>query len=290
LIDAPGGVTGGSGPTPASAGASPAPASGSSSAQAPAGALSSAEGSGGVSDGSNPEESNPLYPRFKAVNESYSKLKWAEGIDSERAQRALAVAEWIDQNPRGFYDYFGSQLRSNGMVPAETVQAAARSEGVNGNGLPGPDFIDPGTGAKFYSADRLGQVLEQFEERISERMAPVEQQLGTMAVQVRARADAQAILARAEKWPGFSEFRGQLFNAMRSNPRLGLEQAYIDIVVPQLGARERQAFATELQQKPGATTVNPGGLAPAAGEKTSNLPIRTLLAREMRARGILKSK
>lgn len=282
----PVGVTGSSSGSSGTSAASPAPTSGTSTAQAPAGASSSAVSA--VGDSSNPEASNPLYPRFKDVNDKYSALKWADGLDQDRTRKALALAEWAESDPRGFYEYYGSQLRSNGLIPAEQVRAAVRSQGGNGQGIPGPDFRDPATGATFYSAERLNQVLEQFEQRLTQRVAPLANSLGTIQVQARARSEAQSILAQAERWAHFGEYKGQILNAMASNPRLSLPEAYIQVVVPQLGQAERQTFASELQAKPGATTVNPGGMAPAAGEKLSELPIKNLLSRAFKARGIAK--
>ena len=280
----PVGVTGGSG-SPGPSSASPAANSGPAPSQAPAGVSSSL---GDASHGSDLEGQAVPWDRFKGVNDKYTSLKWAEGMDRTRAEQALALAEWVDQNPRGFYEYFGSQLRAGGYIPAEQVQAAARTQGVPANGVPGPDFVDPSSGAKFYSAERLQQMLEQFEQRLTQRVQPLAQSLSQMELQGRARSDAQQLLSQAKSWAHFDEYRPQILNAMRSNPQLSLQDAYIAVVVPELGRAERATFATELQNKPGATTVNPGGLAPAAGGDARKLPMKTLLARAMQARGLTK--
>lgn len=244
---------------------------------------SSAEASGG--NGSDLDGQPVPFPRFKEVNDKYGKLRWAEGFDSDRVNKALSLADWLDSNPRGFYDYFGSQLRANGILPAEEVKAAVRQAGGSKENIPGPDYRDPNTGATFYSAERMNEVFASLRQELGQQIQPLNQTLGMMQVQARARQDADTMLRQAASWPHFTEYKGQIRNAMASNPNLTLQDAYIAVVAPELSRAERTTVAAELQAKPGATTVNPGGMAPAAGEKPAASTAEAL-RREMKKRGM----
>lgn len=289
----PVGVTGGAGPS-SSGGASPASgSSGSASAVAerpsPAGALSSdATGTSGADD------IQPVpHARFKEVNDKYTRLKWAEDFgdaEPETIRAQVALAKWANDDPKGFYEYYSSQLRANGLLPEP------QQRGTNGNGHapspagpPQPDYRDPQTGLTVYSADQAQKLvqyyIDQQDQKWEKRLGPTEKFLGSAQVQMRARNEATQILRDASQWPHFDANKPQIFEEMRKNPRLSLESAYRRIVIPTLESKARQDVIASTEAKTGATTISPSSAQGAGKEDLSKLPIRTLLQREARKRG-----
>jgi hypothetical protein len=293
LSPEPVGVTGGSAPS-GSGGVSPAPSgSGSSSAVAerssPAG-VSSSDGTG-TSGG----DDQPVpFARFKEVNDKYAKTRWAEDFgdsNPEEIRAQVALAKWANDDPRGFYEYYSSQLRAHGILPPP-------SEHANGNGRqpaapegpPGPDYRDPQTGLTVYSAEQAQKLvqyyIDQQDQKWEKRLGPTEKFLGSAQVQMRARNEAAQILQDARQWPHFETNRPAIFDAMKRNPRLSLETAYRQVVVPTLEARARQDVIASTEAKTGATTISPSSSQGSGREDLTKVPIRTLLRREFQKRGI----
>lgn len=288
------GVTSGTG-SAGSGDASPASgSSGSSSAvvqrPSPAG-VSSSDGTG-TSEGDGLESQTVPHSRFKEVNDKYTRLKWAEDFgdaEPETIRAQVALAKWANDDPRGFYEYYSSQLRAQGIIQApQPPRANGRAEAPDGP--PGPDYRDPQTGLTVYSADQaqklvqyyVGQIKSEFESRL----APTEKFLGTAQVQMRARNEAQQILSEASKWPHFETNKTAIFEEMRKNNRLSLESAYRRVVIPTLEAKARQDVIASTEAKTGATTISPSSAQGGGKEDLSKMSIGKLLQREFRKKGI----
>ncbi len=289
----PVGVTGGSGSS-GSGEASPA-SSGSGSASAVAERPSPAGASSSDATGANGADDQPIpRSRFNEVNEKYTRLKWAEDFgdaepDTIRAQ--VALAKWANEDPRGFYEYYSSQLRANGLLPE------APQRGTNGNGHapqpagpPQPDYRDPQTGLTVYSADQAQKLVQYYvdqqDQKWEKRLGPTEKFLGTAQVQMRARNEAAQILNDAKQWPHFETNRPQIFEEMRKNPRLTLESAYRRVVVPTLESRARQDVIASTEAKTGATTISPSSAQGGGKEDLTKKSFGQLLQREFRKRGL----
>lgn len=282
----PSGVMGGGSSAGVASPAANGSTSGAAGVQSPAPAGSVIPGSSGESVSSNPEESNPLFPRFKEVNDKYGKLKWAEAYDNpEQVSQAVALRQWVQSDPKGFFAYLRSQMEAHGHLeqtprePPKVPQA------------PQADYVDPQTGLKVFSADRAHELVrfyvDQLKGEIDGRVKPVEQFLGTAATRMRAQHEARGIIANAEtNWPHFKDHKQAIFDAMGKNKALSLSEAYISVVVPAIGNKERQGLLNELDQKPGATTASPASAQGGGRENLSKLPFSTLVAREMRKRGL----
>lgn len=287
------GVTSGAGPS-GSGGASPAPgSSGSASAVAerpsPAGASSSdATGTSGADD----LQTVP-HARFKEVNDKYTRLKWAEDFGDaqpETIRAQVALAKWANDDPRGFYEYYSSQLRANGLLPEPQQRTNSNGHAPAPEGPPGPDYRDPNTGLTVYSAERAQQLVQfhvaQLKDELDKRLGPTEKFLGSAQVQMRARNEASQILNDAKTWPHFDGNRAAIFDEMRKDPRLSLETAYRRVVVPTLEAKARQDVIASTEAKTGATTISPSSAQGGGKEDLTKKSFGQLLQREFRKRGL----
>jgi hypothetical protein len=255
----------------------------------PSSAGTTSSGAIGTSGADESREPVP-YERFQEVNGKYTKLKWAEDFgdeDPETIRGQVALARWARDDPRGFNEFYQSQLRANGYVqdpPQQRANGHAEPEGP-----PGPDYRDPATGLTVYSAEQhdksVRYYVDQLRQELSGRIAPAEQFAGTMQMQMAARNEASQILRDAKTWPGFEANQPAIFDQMRKNPRLSIEAAYRRVVIPTFEARARQDVIASTEAKTGATTISPSSAQGSGREDLSKLPFRTLVAREARKRG-----
>lgn len=270
-------------PTEADSGAA---SSGSATAIVESSASSSADGSvqPEASSSSQPSQSEPgpiPYGRFKQVNDRYNALKWAEGYDADRVSQQQALFDWLDRDPEGAFKYIEDYLSRAGAIK--------RNNGAGNTGnVPdhtGPDIVIPETGQRFYSADAhersLQHAIKAAEDRISQRLGPIEQSLTIN----RARAEAQNMLAEAETWPYYKDHEGDILREMQADKRLSLEGAYRRVVLPKVRQLERQAILAEMKQKPEASTINPGAVTTTDKRELSKLSFSDLFRREMAKRG-----
>lgn len=236
----------------------------------------------------------PLIPksRFDEANTRYQRLKWAEAVDRQQVESLRAFDQRFNQDPIATYRWLGEQLAMRGYQlqgPQQTQPHVQQPQ--NPDTLPGPDYQyrdEQGNVQQFYSAGQLQKVVAFVENKIGQRVAPLEQHISTQQVQWRAQQDAQRMLADAETWPHFGEFKQAIWQEMANDGRISLETAYRKAVIPAIRDRERQALLAELREKPGATTASPSSAQPQGSEDLSKLPISQLFAREMRKRGLGK--
>lgn len=279
------GVTSGGSTAGAASPAANGSTSGAAGVQSPAPAGSVIPGSNGESHGSSDDQPVP-YSRFKEVNDKLGKLKWAESYEKpEEVSQAVALRQWVSSDPKGFFAYLRSQMEAHGHLPKDAAPPTQTPQ------PPQPDYVDPQSGLKVYSADRAQELvryhIDQLKNEVDGRVKPVEQFLGVAQTRMRAQHEARGIIANAEtNWPHFKDHKQAIFDAMGKNKALSLSEAYISVVVPAIGNKERQGLLNELDQKPGATTASPASAQGGGRENLSKLPFTTLVAREMRKRGL----
>ncbi len=229
------------------------------------------------------------YERFDDVNQRYQRLKWAETYDPQAVQQRWQLTEWLDRDPQGFHNYLTTQLRNAGYLQQQPPTPHAPQQTAQPDTMPAPDYQyrdEQGNVQQFYSAGRMQQLVGFLENKITQRMAPLEEHIGAQQTTWRAQQDAQRILEDAATWPHFSEFKGQIGAAMAQDRRLSIEGAYRRVVIPEIRNRERQNLLAELKTKTGATTTSPSSAQPAGSEDNSKLSLQQLFAREMRRRGM----
>lgn len=133
------------------------------------------------------------------------------------------------------------------------------------NAMPDPDQ-ELSDGSRVYSMEGLKALLswqtKQAEDRISKRYAPIEQewkankQLETIIPEINRQ------VAEARQWPLFETNEPAIVKALQANPKLSLEGAYRQIVVPQLQSNiasaeqsTRAKVIEELQKAPRSTSA-----------------------------------
>lgn len=223
-------------------------------------------------------EPGPIpFARFKQVNDRYQSLKWAEAHDPNRVSQQKAFFDWLDTDPEGAFRYLEDYLSRAGAIH----RAAGNGQGQR----IGPDVVIPETGQRFYSADAhersLQRAVKEAEERINQRLSPIEQSLTVN----RARSEAQRLLSVAETWPFYKDHESDILHAMQADQRLSLEGAYNRVVVPRIRQLERQTILAEMKQKPDASTVNPGAVSATDKRNVSKLSFSDIFRREMAKRG-----
>lgn len=243
--------------------------------------------------GAESQEDPVPYPRFKDVNDKYAKVRWAEDFgdsDPETVRAQVALAKWANDDPKGFYEYYSSQLRAHGLLPQPTAEPA-RSAERQAEGPPGPDYRDPTTGLTVYSAERAQALVqyhvEQLEKKLEQRLGPTEKFFGNARVQMQARNEAMQILRDAQSWPYFEQNKADIFKEFAKG-KMTLETAYRRVVVPSLESKARQDVIASTEAKTGATTISPSSAQGGGREDLTKLPFKTLLQREFRKRGLGK--
>lgn len=285
-----------SGGSPAGGGA---PSGGAPSGGAPAGTPSPQSGAPGAQPGGapgasgSPADQGPVpWERFQQVNTKAQALAWAEGMDPVTAREAMQLYEWIDVDPDGAYEYLTGVMRRTGRLPQsqnghQGGQPQAGQFTDPQTGRPLPDILVRETGQRFYSAEQMDKLMAWRDTQQDQRLQRLE---GTHAQQ-QARAEARSALQDAQQnWPQFQENVEAIFEALRQDRRLNLEGAYNRVVVRggKLEGFYRTKMAEELRTngQAGQGHQNPQGGAPAHSVDLSKLPMKELIRREMRRRGL----
>jgi hypothetical protein len=245
----------------------------------PSTAASSAGASDQPVDGDQSAQPGPIpYERFKQVNEGYQKLRWAEQYDPSIVEQRQRFFQWLDTDPVGAHNYLTDYLTRAGALQQQQAQQP-------NDGRPQPDVVVPETGQKFYSAEAAEKLAKwQAEQLINERVGPLErslQQVEADRYTERARAQARSAILEAETWPYYKDHEGEILKAMEADKRLSLEGAYRRVVLPNIRTLERKAVLAEMNQKPSASTVNPGSKSAASRQDLTKKSWGELLRMEL---------
>ena len=218
------------------------------------------------------------YERFEETNTKYNNLRWAEGLDSQRTQQQTQFFQWLDADPEGAFKYMEDYLTRAGALTRQQQAQAAEQR-------PQPDVVVPETGQRFYSAEAAERLAQWHATQMA---TPLEQRLQSVEstfAQQHSQQAAHAQLAEANTWPYFKDHQGDILNAMERDHRLSVEGAYNKVVVPKMRQLERQAVLAEIQQKSGASTVNPGSQSAGSNRPAQTQSWSDLFRREMAKRG-----
>ena len=223
------------------------------------------------------------YTRFKEINDGYGKVKWAESYDPSLVEQQHRFFQWLDSDPEGAYNYLSDYLtRAGALKPKNGQSQPAKPE------RPQP-LVVPETGQRFYTAEATEQIVQQaLQQAMEEKLGPLQSRLQEFDQERtlgQARAQARAQIVEAETWPYYKDHEGAILTAMEKDKRLSLEGAYRRVVLPQIRTLERQAVLAEMNQKPAATTVNPGSKVASDRVPSSKLSMTELFRREWGKRG-----
>lgn len=231
--------------------------------------------------------------RTKAAQEVEGQYAWAKSIPEPHRQTVSQFYQLLDAEPTQAVEVLIGQIAADPqhapklrslfgrLLGNRAANPQTSSQPANGGGLPEPDFRDDTTGASFYSAERMKDFVSAIEARIttelSKKYGPLEQDFRTRqqrAADDRAKADAASWAdkeyARISQYPHFTEHQAAIGAAMEANPELGVQDAYIQVVIPKLQQQERQSVVASLHDKANASGINPANPATATQKAPRN--------------------
>lgn len=192
----------------------------------------------------------------------------------------------IDKVPG--YAQILAPLYQQTQAPATTAQPAAPA--TADPTFPQPD-VDLPDGTKVYSMDGLDKLNRWNREQArQEAVKEIDQKYGKVLEsyqlyerqrELSVKVDAQ--ITEAMKWPQFQENEKAITAALQANPRLSLEGAYRQVVVPSLTAAQttakvdqakleqeiRTKILAELKQTPRSTSATAGATKPGSRPSTA---------------------
>jgi hypothetical protein len=86
----------------------------------------------------------------------------------------------------------------------------------------------------------------------------MEQQFKSQAKQQQAAASVKAMIDDARQWPGFTEHESDILQTLKSNPKISLDAAYRQVVMPKMQAdrnKVREEVLAELKTRPTTTSI-----------------------------------
>lgn len=194
---------------------------------------------------------------------------WAERLDRQQVERAMALADLRERDPRRLYDE---------LTPIVRTPDA-----------PTPD-LQTEDGKRLYSAEQAAALVRyELDRAFTERDQQVEARFGPIEARERqARTDQQlnTQIETATQWPGFTDHLDAVTEAIgqaNADRRvLSLADAYIQVVVPKLRDTERRAILKEMDTTSAAATgdVNPGRIPSARQVPDKDKPLTQLIAEE----------
>lgn len=194
----------------------------------------------------------------------------------------------IDKVPG--YAQILAPLYQQAQTPATTAQPTTPSDVKSEASFPQPD-VDLPDGTKVYSMDGLDKLNRWNREQArQEAVKEIDQKYGKVLEsyqmyerqrELGVKVDAQ--ISDAMKWPQFQENEKAITAALQANPKLSLEGAYRQVVVPSLTAAQatakvdqakleqeiRTKILAELKQTPRSTSATAGATKPGSRPASS---------------------
>lgn len=136
-------------------------------------------------------------------------LGWAEKLDRQRVEQALAIAEMLEKDSKGFRERLDEVLSQSEMT------------------MPSPDFQDE-RGNKFFSADSFMKALGVLENKLRNEFQGIVQPL-TAEQQARQEREQQAQQQEAQR----AEFR-EAYEHAQANPLFKENEKAISEVMAQI--------------------------------------------------------
>lgn len=198
-------------------------------------------------------------------------LSWAARLNREQVEEAMSLYDLTRRDPRAVLEHLQSRVQQ----------------------APSPDLQDE-QGRPYYSPDQAAKLargeadraIQGYDTKLGKRLDRLE----TFVSRGEAVETAQQQLTRAQSWPGFNDYIGEIADYVERANRLGqtvtLADAYIDLVVPQLSSTTRRGVMAELNEHSARTvdTINPARRASPTPESDDERPLKDLLADEFRKR------
>ena len=239
------------------------------------------------------------YERFSEVNrertafkEHLERLRWAEQFQPDQVQHAFTLVQRQAADPVAYAEQLIAELHAHPEQGPRVRSLigkllAAQRGSAQASADPEPDFVDQGTGERFYSAKQLQALREadrkRVEAAIDSRLKPIEterqqvqQQKAYETFTASLEGDAKRQYAEVKDLPGFTEHKAAIKQALQDHPEFQtLHQAYLHVfktaIYPTLGQKEQAKAMATLQQKAGAATVNPASASTAVSKSPKSM-------------------
>lgn len=233
----------------------------------------------------------------------------------QRLERVAQFEHVLENDPRTFLQIL-SQIPAYGEFFQRVSELAKMAQGQQGQGqnpvanqnvqnnnpndpMPQPDQEFP-DGTKGYSMEGLAKlfdwrdrqvesrVLQQAEERISKRYAPIEQQWQAQQEYQRAVPVVEKQIAEARTWPNFNELENEVVKLLQADQRMTLEGAYMRAyqthIVPRMTAdrqRVKSEVLEELKKRPAASAAPSNPTKPTASANKGPRSLEEIIAAEV---------
>jgi len=222
--------------------------------------------------------------RAAAEREWRQKYGWAEKYQPEQVEQSSRLYQWLNTNPRQFMSWLRSQVGDDAPVGSATRAP---------DGPPDPD-LRAEDGTPVYSAPQMQKLLEWQKGQFQQLVEPLQRQqkaneererLTTVAREAKSQASTLYQQAKAS-WPAFVDLQPQIMQAMKADPALSFQDAYIRVFAaegtPKLREQLLAEYSGTLARKLDASTAPPGRPS-ATPKKASDLSTDELVRQEWAA-------
>lgn len=212
--------------------------------------------------------------REAADREWRGKVGWAEKYQPDQVQTGQNLLAFLNSDPEGFIRLVQSQMTGR----PGTAQADPQ---------PPPD-IELEDGRAVYSADQLQKWHEwnarHFRAEIDKTYGPIRRREQLREMQDNSNREASQILTRARTWAMYDDLKSDMFQRMKADETLTIEDAYHaslrDVGLPGLRSKWDAERSGQLNRKANASTVQPGVPRPSTPRPDSELSTREIAQQE----------
>lgn len=196
-----------------------------------------------------------------------------------------------------FFDY---------VAQAANQQQAPQQEQpfLDSTGMPQPDQT-LSDGSKVYSMEGLakrdewlarqieGRAVQQAEERMAQRYAPIEQAWKSQEQLARIAPVVDKQIAEARTWPNFDELESEIVAILKADKSVSLERAYMQAyqknVVPKLSTDRnaiRSEILAEIKKKPVSSGAPVNSVKPNTSQQSGPRTMEEIIAASIAEAGI----
>ena len=207
---------------------------------------------------------------------------------------------------KGFFEFVNKAMAAGDGTAKPDVADPAKATATPDDGtMPQPDR-ELADGSRVYSLDGLKalmtwqsnqtktQVSKEFEDKLSARFAPIEQERQARDYMAKLEPVINNQIAEAKKWPNFDELEPKIVELLNADKALTLEGAYMKAyqagVVPKLIAdknKTRAEILEEIRKKPATTGAPSGTPRPKAGVSAGPQSRESVITESLREAGLL---
>lgn len=233
--------------------------------------------------------------RTKASTEAVAKLEaelgWARHVPRESLDHMSGIAREMSADPPAFAERFIGELLTNPQYAPQMRSLAARILGGRSSApdlTPDVQIVD-GAGqvtGQTFSADRVRAIVQDaVAQAIGKEVAPLKEAHQRQTAEASARAEtvrvesaADAILADASTWEGFTELQPAIAAVLQAHPNWTVERAYVDAYSreyrPKLDQQAEQRVISNNHKKAAGNTAPGTGAAATPGKPRSREELR----------------